>query len=90
MAIKRPKSKQDYIINVADHLRLWADKQSSVVVDGSSITFHYHCGYGDIFTYEIEFRADGNIDLYGGFGETLYIDTYKRPYGILNYITRFE
>lgn len=86
MAIKRPKSKLDYMINIVDSLKKWADEKSSVLIDGDVITFNYHCGYGDMYSYKIECKDNGKYKLSGGFGKMLNLGTYERPSHLITFI----
>lgn len=89
MAIKRPKTRKDKVLNIVDALTNWSDEKSSIVVeDDSKIIFNLHCGYGDIYTYNIIFRDDIKIDVYGGFKKKLfYLETYDSLKSLIKFLT---
>ena len=89
MAIKRPKTRNDKILNIVDALTNWSDEKSTIIVEGDSkIIFNLHCGYGDIYTYNIIFRDDIKIDVYGGFKKKLfYLETYDSLKSLIKFLT---
>ena len=89
MAIKRPKTRNDKMLNIVDALTNWSDEKSSIVVENDSkIIFNLHCGYGDIYTYNIIFRDDIKIDVYGGFQKKLfYLETYDSLKSLIKFLT---
>ena len=89
MAIKRPKTRKDKILNIVDALTEWSDEKSSIIVEGDSkIIFNLHCGYGDIYTYNIIFRNDIKMDVYGGFKKNLfYLETYDSLKSLIKFLT---
>lgn len=89
MAIKRPKTRRDKILNIVDALTEWSDEKSTIIVeDDKKIIFNLHCGYGDIYTYNIIFRNDIKIDVYGGFEKKLfYLETYDSLKSLIKFLT---
>lgn len=90
MAIKRPKTRKDKILNIVDALTEWSDEKSTIIVeDDKKIIFNLHCGYGDIYTYNIIFRNDIKIDVYGGFKKNnlFYLETYDSLQSLIKFLT---
>ena len=89
MSIKGPKTRKDKILNIVDALTDWSDEKSTITVeDDSKIIFNLHCGYGDIYTYNIIFCYVIKIDVYGGFKKKLfYLETYDSLKSLIKFLT---